>query len=114
MQNLNVPFGFLVNMTREATGAKPGDMFPASQCSSRTRLTSLSLASEIGLTGEYPITMWIFVSGFQVHFELPVGTCFLAVQCVEVEVIVVVFREKCARVYLWAFKYLLVDCEVRL
>ena len=52
--------------------------------------------------------------GFQVDLELLVGTWFLAVRRAEIEVIVVVFWEECARVYLWAFEYLFVDCEVRL
>src|SRR5437660_11147648 len=108
MQNLNVPFGFLANKTGEVTGAELGDMFSASGCSSRTRLTSLSSASDIRLRGEYPISLWIFVSGFQVDLELPVVTWFLALRCAETEVIVVVLWVAWPSVYLWLFRYFFV------
>ena len=52
--------------------------------------------------------------GFQVDFELPVGTWFLAVRCAEIEVSVVVLWEECGRVYLWTFEYFFDDCELRL
>ena len=51
---------------------------------------------------------------FQVNFELPVGTWFLVVRCAEIEVIVIGFWGECARVYLWTFEYLFVDCKVHL
>ena len=77
MQNLNVPFGFLANKTGEATGAELGDMFPASRRSSRTRLTSLCLALDIRLRGEYPISLWIFLSGFRLISYLQLVRGFL-------------------------------------
>ena len=51
---------------------------------------------------------------FQVDFELPVGTWFLVVRCAEIQEIVEVFWEECARVYLLVFKYLFDDRAVRL
>ena len=50
--------------------------------------------------------------GFQIDFELLVGTWFLAVRCAEIEVIEVVIWEDFARVYLWVSKYLFVYCEI--
>ena len=52
--------------------------------------------------------------GFQVDLKLAIGTWFLVVRCAEIEVLVVVFWEERARVYLWAFKHLFIDCEVLL
>ena len=49
---------------------------------------------------------------FQVDLELPVASWFAAVRCAEIEIVVVVLREQCARVYLWALEYLFVDGKV--
>ena len=60
---------------------------------------------------------YIFVDipvGFQGDLKLAIATWFLAVRCAEIEVLVVVFWEESARVYLLAFEHLFVDCEVRL
>ena len=59
------------------------------------------------------IFMYVRV-GLQVDLELPVGMWFLAVRCAEVEVVMVVLWKERAGVYLGAFEYVFIDCEVRL
>ena len=50
----------------------------------------------------------------QVDLLHPVGTWFLVVHCVMVEMVMVVLGKERSGVYLGAFEYLFTDCEVRL